>query len=138
MGNTLDMQTLRHLNLFSEITRIHTRFCFNYNNILFFCVPKEKLSKAIGEAGKNVKKINYITKKQIRIIPLPNSLEDLKSFVESIIAPITFKEISVEGNEIKLNAGRNSKAALIGRNKRRLLEMQKIMKDFFGKEFKII
>jgi hypothetical protein len=38
-----------------------------------------------------------------------------------------------------LTAGNTqNKAALIGRDKRRLLEMQKIIKDFFSRDFRII
>jgi transcription antitermination factor NusA-like protein len=95
------------------------------------------LSKAIGERGHNVRKINEITKKKVKIIVGPRSIEDLKSFVSAVVAPVTFKEINVEGNEVNLNAGKQSKAALIGRNRRRLNEMQKIIQDFFEKEFKI-
>ena len=137
MVTTINMQDLRYLNLFSKITKVHTRFCFSYNETLFFCVPKPMLSRAIGESGKNVRKINEITKKRVKIIVGPRDIEDLKNFVASIVAPVTFKEINVEGNEINLNAGKQSKAALIGRNRRRLIEMQKIIHDFFGKEFKI-
>ena len=50
--------------------------------------------------------------------------------------PVTQADLAA--NEIILNAGMQSKAALIGRNKRRLLEMQKIVHDFFGMEFRII
>ena len=53
------------------------------------------------------------------------------------MSPVTFNDITVEGDELVVNAGRNNKAALIGRNKRRFLEMQKIVSDFFGKNFKI-
>jgi transcription antitermination factor NusA-like protein len=95
------------------------------------------LSKAIGSGGKNVRKISEITKKRVKIIIGPRDIEDLQNFVSSVVAPVTFKEISVEGNEVNLNAGKQSKAALIGRNRRRLIEMQKIVHDFFGKEFKI-
>ena len=137
MVTTINMQDLRYLNLFNKITRIHTRFCFSYNETLFFCVPKPMLSKAIGSGGKNVRKISEITKKRVKIIIGPRDIEDLQNFVSSVVAPVTFKEISVEGNEVNLNAGKQSKAALIGRNRRRLIEMQKIVHDFFGKEFKI-
>jgi len=46
--------------------------------------------------------------------------------------------VDLENNQIIVNAGRENKAALIGRNKRRLLEMKKIIEDFFGKEFRIV
>ena len=54
------------------------------------------------------------------------------------MSPVTFRDLNVENNEITLTAGSHSKAALIGRNKRRLNELKQISKDFFGKELKII
>lgn len=138
MASTIDMQDMRYLNLFSKITRINTRFCFKYNEAIFFCVPKNLLSRAIGERASNIKKINEILKKRIRIIACPKGEQSIKSFIESIVSPVTFKEIEVKGDEVVLTAGSQSKAALLGRNKRRLLEMQKIVADYFQKEFRIV
>jgi len=137
MVNTIDMQDLRHLNLFNGITRISTRFCFSYNEALIFCVPKKLVSKAIGEQGKNVKKINQILHKRIKIIPSPRGIEDVKIFFEAVISPTSFKDLEIKDNEIIITAGMQNKAALIGRNRRRLLELQKIAKGFFNKELRI-
>ena len=68
MVNTIDMQDMRHLNLFERITKIHTRFCFWYNEAIIFCVPRKFISRAIGENGKNVKRLNEILGKRIKII----------------------------------------------------------------------
>jgi len=138
MASTLDMGDLRYLNLFSKITRINTRHFFQYNNILFFCVPKNLISKALGRNAENLKKISGILKKRIRIIAKPFSIKDAKQFIEKIISPITFQNFEIKNNEIIITAGRMNKAALIGRDKRRLLEMQKIVKTFFKMEFKIV
>jgi len=132
------MEDIRNLNLFQRITLIKTRFCFSYNNTTFFCVPKSMLMKAIGREGRNVKTMNQILKRRIRIIPSPDGISDIKRFIESIVNPVTFKDIGVSENEVILNAGSQSKAALIGRDKRRLIEMQGIIKDFFGKDFRIV
>ena len=143
MVNTINMQDMRHLNLFGKITRISTRFCFWYNDTLIFCVPKGLISKAIGEGGRNVKQINQIIRKKIKIIPSPSGIGNVKSFFEHVVSPTTFKELEVKDNTLKgtseiiITAGSQSKAALIGRNKRRLLELQQIAKDFFGKELRI-
>jgi len=137
MASTIDMQHMRYLNLFEQMTRIRTRYCFKYNETIFFCVPKQMVSKAIGKEGKNVKQINRVLEKKIKIIPYPNSISDAESFIEDIVSPVTFKDVQIEDNTLILNASSQSKAALIGRNKRRFLEMQKIVSDFFGKEFKI-
>lgn len=138
MASTINMQDMRYLNLFGKITRISTRFCFQYNETIFFCVPKKLISKAIGEKARNIKKISDTLRKRIRIIACPEGEEDIKQFIESIITPVTFKELEVKENEIILTAGAQNKAALLGRNKRRLLEMQKIIQDYFKKEFRIV
>lgn len=135
---TIDMQDMRYLNLFGKITKVSTRFCFKYNENIVFCVPRMFISKAVGEGGKNIKQMSAILRKRIKVIPRPRGIQDVKSFVESIVKPVTFKDLEIKNNEIVLTAGSQSKAALIGRNKRRFLEMQRIVKDFFGKEFRII
>lgn len=137
MVNTLDMQDLRYLNLFEKIMKVRTRFCLKYNGALVFCVPKPLVSKAIGEGGRNVKEMNYILGKRVRVVAVPQGTQDMEYFIRSIVNPVVFKDLEIKGDEVLLSAGA-SKAALIGRNKKRLQEMQKIVRGFFGKEFRII
>jgi NusA-like KH domain protein len=138
MVNTIDMQDMRYLNLFERIMKIRTRFCFQYNEMIIFCVPRPLVAKAIGEGGKNIRKMNEILGKRIKVVAAPQGEEDANFFVRSIVSPITFKNLEVKDNEVVLTSGGKNKAALIGRNKRRFLEMQKIIRDFFGKEFRIV
>jgi transcription antitermination factor NusA-like protein len=138
MSATIDMQHIRYLNLFESVARVSTRFCFKYNNMIFFCVPKPLLRRAIGENGANVRRVSQILGKKIKIIPIPAQPNHIRPFIESIVNPVPFKDIEIRGNEIILSASTQSKAALIGRDKVRLFEMQKIISDFFNKEFKIV
>jgi len=132
------MQDMRYLNLFEKMTRVRTRYCFKYNEFIVFCVPKHLVSAAIGEGGANVKRMSEILRKKIKVIPAPNGIYHAKQFIEAIVSPVKFKDINISDNEIVLTAGSQSKAALIGRNKRRLLEMQKIISDYFAKDFRIV
>jgi len=116
--------------------KIRTRFCFKYNEAIVFCVPKQLVSKAIGENGRNIRKMSETLGKRIKVVAAPEGLRDVERFLRGVISPTTFKSLEIKDNEIVVSGGDN-KAALIGRNKRRLLEMQKIVKDFFGKEFRI-
>lgn len=139
MVNTIDMQDIMHLNLFSQITRIDTRFCMKYNGAIIFCVPKNLLARAVGEQGKNLRRLSETLGKKIRIIPMPRGINDARGFIQTIVKPIMFKDLEIKGNEIIITAGNiQSKAALIGRDKRRLIELEKIVENFFGKELKII
>lgn len=138
MVNTIDMQGLRHLSLFRKITKLETRYCFFYNEILMFCVPRQDIPQALGRNGENLKKMSDILKRRVRVIPIPNGVENAKQFIQSVIAPVTFKEMEITPEEIIVNAGSENKAALLGRNKRRLNEMKTIVKDFFKVDYKII
>lgn len=138
MESTISMQDMRHLNLFQNITKISTRFCFEYNGMIFFCVPGELVSKAIGENGKNSKQLSQIIGRKIKIITNPLGINNAEEFVRGIVSPAEFKNLEIRDNEIIIHAGSKNKAALIGRDKRRFFEMKKIIKDFFGKELRIV
>jgi transcription antitermination factor NusA-like protein len=136
MVKTIDMQDMRYLNLFERITGVRTRFCFKYNEYIIFCVPKYLVSRAVGNSGKNIRKMSEILGRKIRIISAPKSVRDADNFIRSIVNPLMIKGVEADENEVVISGGKN-KAALIGRNKRRLLEMQKIVRDFFSKEVRI-
>ncbi|MDP2672706.1 MAG: hypothetical protein Q8O84_02755 [Nanoarchaeota archaeon] len=138
MTSTLDMQDLRYLNLFAQITRVNTRYFFEYNNMLVFCVPRKLVKQALGENAENLKKMSGIVGKRIRVVAQPDGIEDAKEFIERIVSPLTFNDLEITTNEIIMNAGRMNKALLIGREKRRLIEMQKIVKSFFKRDFRIV
>ena len=138
MVNTIDMRDLRYLNFFERITNIRTRYCFEYNNTIIFCIPGKLISKALGPNARNIRRISEILRKRVKIIFLPRNLSDARNFIGSIVSPVMFKDLEITPEEIILTAGSQSKAALIGRNRRRLLEMQKIVRNFFKRDFKIV
>ena len=138
MVKTIDMQDLMNLNLFEKITKVRTNFCFKYNDVIYFCVPQTMLKKALGKDAENLKNISYKIRRRVRIIAVPNGPKDIKKFIQAVVAPVEVNEISVDGNEIKITGTRMTKASLIGRNKCKLIELQKIVKDFFGKDLKVI
>ena len=132
------MQDLRYLNLFAQITKVNTRYFFEYNNMLVFCVPRRLIKQALGQNAENLKKMSGIIGKRIRVVAQPNGVEDAREFIERVVSPLTFNDLEITVNEIIMNAGRMNKALLIGREKRRLIEMQNIIKYFFKREFRII
>lgn len=139
MAGTINMRDMRYLNLFNKITQVPTTSCFQYNGTIYFCVQKRNLYKAIGEEAKNVKKISHTLGKRIKIISKPDSIENVKEFIESIVTPATFKDLIVDDSEIIITAGNmQNKATLLGRNKKRLLEIQQVSRDFFNRELKVI
>ena len=132
------MQHMRYINLFEKITGVRTRYCFLYNETLTFAVHRQLVPKAVGLNGKNVKKLNEILEKKIKVIPAPEGIEYLREFVKDVVSPTGFKKIELNNDEVVLTAGTQNKAALLGRNKRRFIELQRIIRDFFGKDLRIV
>ena len=89
------MQDLRYLNLFAQITRVDTRYFFEYNNMLVFCVPRRLIKKALGQNAENLKKMSNIIGKRIRVVAQPEGVEDAREFIRRIISPITFMELKL-------------------------------------------
>lgn len=134
MAVTIDMQLMRYINLFARTTKVSTTKVFYYNNQIIFAVPKAKVSMAIGKGACNIKRMSETLRKKIRVVVMPavDDVEGIKKFVGDVVAPIEFVGIEMKGGSIVVNAGRQSKAALIGRNRGREKELADVMKDFFG------
>lgn len=138
MTNILDMKDLRHLNLFEKITKVNAKYLFRYNNMLVFFVPKYLVSRALGKDAENLRKISRILGERVRVVAQPEDLKDIKKFIGAIVSPVSFNDIEITKDAVIINAGKMNKAALIGRDKRRLMEMKKIINVFFDRDFEIV
>ena len=137
MKKTIDMQLMRYINLFGKISHVSPNHCFIYNNTVILVVPKHLVQKAIGENSINLKKMSEIIQKKIKIVASPKELKDAEDFISTIVSPIQIRNVEIENNFLIINSAPQNKAMLIGRNKRRLEEIKKIIKEYFGKELKI-
>lgn len=126
------MQFIRYANLFSKITKIRCNHCFEYNNTISFVVPRKFVMKAIGKDNSNLERLNRIIGKKVRIVALPNGIEDIENFVSIITRPVKFKGIEVRDKEVIISASAQNKASLIGKRKSRLEEMENILSQYFG------
>lgn len=132
MVKVLSMQFIRYINLFTRVTNIKTNHCFEYNNAIVFAVPRSLVTKAIGQNNSNLRTLSEIIRKKIKIVAIPNGIEDIENFVSVITYPVRFKSIEVNEDGAIINANNQSKASLIGRDKRRLEEMRNVLDQYFG------
>jgi len=128
------MKLMRYINLFAKISGVTTTKVFTYNNQIIFAVPKNKISIAIGKGAVNVKKLNEILRRNIKIIAMPekDNIGGISKFVEDVVAPVEFNKIDIRNDSVVITAGRQSKAALIGRGRQREKELADVLKNFFG------
>lgn len=130
---------MRYLNLLDSISRVKSNKCYSYNNTIIFAVPSFKISKAIGLDAINIKKLQEKIGKRVRIIKEPNGIGDAEKFICELVSPVKFKSLEVKDKSITITAGgMQNKASLLGRNKRRLLELKKIVLGLFNADLKIL
>ncbi|MDP3881301.1 MAG: hypothetical protein Q8Q31_00285 [Nanoarchaeota archaeon] len=134
----IDIRLMRYINLLDRVSKVKTRKCFDYNNMIVFAVPPRLVSQAIGNNASNIRFMQEQLGKRIRIVKEAEGLQDLEKFLREIIAPVGFRSIELQDDCVLITAGSSNKAALIGRNKRRLEELALIVKDVFGKDLKIL
>lgn len=136
---TIDMQTMRYINLLDRVARVKTMKCFNYNGTIIYAVPRELISKAIGSGASNIRQMQDILGKRIKIIQEAAGIDKAEKFVSDIVEPIKFKSLEVKEQELVISSGSmQNKAALMGRNKKRMEELALIIKDTFNLDLKIL
>ena len=139
--SVINMQTMRYINLLDRVSRVKTTKCFVYNNVIIFAVPSSFVSRAIGAGAENIRILQGQLGKRVKIISEPNGIgsKDAEKFVSDIVAPIKFKSAEIRDNVLAISSGgTQNKAGLIGRDKRRLIELEQIVKDVFGLDVRIL
>jgi NusA-like KH domain protein len=137
MKTTFDINSIQQINIFSRITGVQAKNCFNYSNTMIFVVDEALVNRAIGRGAENIRRLSAYLKKKIKIIRTPNQ-DELEKFISVIVYPLQFKGVKNEEGMVTIQAGSQSKAALIGRNHSRINELTSIVKQYFPvKEIKI-
>ena len=140
MATIIDMQQMRYINLFSKISGVEPNSSFMYSGQLFYLVPFAKVSKAIGKDAINAKKLGSIVGKKIRVIATPNKENESQvvKFVEDLTEPVEINKIEIKDSSVIISATRMSKANLIGRNRVKEKQLNKILKDVLGMGLKFL
>ena len=134
MKITYDINLMKFMTLFENITRANLKDCFELGDKLVFVVQPAQIGKAIGKNASNIKRLEDKFKRKIRIIEFN---PDVSKFVKNAIFPIR-GEVNVEGEIVKIKSpDSKARGLLIGRSAQNLRTTEKIVQRFF-KEIKEI
>lgn len=137
--SVIDMQTMRYINVLDAATHVKTSKCYVYNNGIIFAVPKFMVAKAIGPGAANIRRIESVLGKKVRIIEEASNAEDSKHFIEAVISPVRVKSIELkDGVFVITSGGTQTKAALLGRNKKRFEELKRIIQDTYSADLRVM
>ena len=133
----LDQDTLGLSSLMERITRVRVKDCFKDDDdeTIYFIVHRGEMGKALGKGGVNVKKVQQILDKKIRVIEYN---DDLAAFVRNVIYPVEVEEVKVDENTVIIKDSRKkTKSLLIGRESRNLNILKRAVRRFFNVEVKV-
>jgi len=123
-----DLRLIKYMSLFETFTGIKAKDCINTNPIIFI-VDENNIAKAIGKQGANVKRLERVFNRKIKIVEFnPDVLE----FTKNLIYPLKVDKVYNQENTVIIDEKNSeTKAKLIGRDKENLKNLTDIVKRHF-------
>src|SRR3989344_7144350 len=126
-----NLEVINHINIFENLTKARVKDCFIDDKGRFvFIVNKEDIGKVIGKNAANLRRIQDLLKKRIKIVAFS---DDIKDFIKSYVNPVEIEAIDINDNIVEIKAnGANTKGLLIGRDRKNLETLKQVLKKYYG------
>lgn len=122
---------MKYMQLFENLTRAKLKDCIA-NEQLIFIVEENEIGKAIGKGGSNVKRLESLLKKKIKIVEFN---PDVKQFVRNFVMPLQVKDVNEEDNVITIvGPDTKTRGLLIGRESKNLKNLKGVVGRYFEVE----
>lgn len=131
-----DVNLMKFMSLFESITKASLKDCINQDSMIVYIVQPNEIGKAIGSKGANVRRLENIIKKKVKIVEFA---PEPVNFIKNLIYPLQVKEIKEEDGVFTLvPPDLKTRGLLIGRNASFLRAYEAIVKRYFEvKELKV-
>jgi len=124
-----DAELMKIMNLFGTITRSKVKDVIKRDEIYIFIVQQGEIGKAIGKKAANVRKLENILKKKIRVIEYN---EDLEKFIRNVVMPLNLAKVEIEDAVVTIHSpDTKTRGYLIGRSASHLRNTENIVKRYF-------
>jgi len=138
MKITFDANSMKLMSMFESMTLARLKDCFENKGQMIFVVEEGEIRKALGKNASNVKRIEDMLKKRIRVIEFSS---DIVRFVRNVIMPNKAEDITYTDGIITITpTDQKSRGFLIGRAAEILRNNEEIVKRYYSelKEIKIL
>jgi len=126
-----NIDIMKYMQLFENLTRAKLKDCIADDKLIFI-VEENEIGKAIGKGGSNVRRLEDLLKKKIKIAEFN---PDIKQFIRNFIMPLQAKDITEENNIVTITGpDTKTKGLLIGREGKNLENLKDIVKRYFSVE----
>ena len=119
---------MKLITLFESMTGAKVKDCIANEKIIFI-IEENDMGKAIGKKGINIKRIESMLKKKIKLVEFSN---DASQFVRNMVNPIEVLDINEENGLIVIHGkDTGTKAMLIGRGRQNINHINDVVKRHF-------
>jgi N utilization substance protein A len=126
-----DINIMKYMQVFESLTRAKLKDCI-VSEYLIFIVEENEIGKAIGKQGSNVRRIEGLLNKKLKIVEFS---PDVKVFIRNFIMPLQAKEITQDNNIVTIaGPDTKTKGLLIGRDRKNLETLKSVVKRYFDIE----
>lgn len=127
MTIVLNMDTIRLLNLFENITNVPVKDCYINDDTVYFIVEQGKIGLAIGKRGNSIKNVEKAVGKKVKVFEYSSNPTE---FVKNLIPQV--KEIGIINNnetvEMQIKVDKNDRGIVIGRGGEKIKIYKEILK----------
>ncbi len=126
-----DITVMNYMKLFENLTHAKLRDCIA-GDLLMFVVEENEIGKAIGKNGSNVKRLEGMLRKKLKIVEFN---PDVKKFIRNFVMPLKVKDVTEENGVITVvGTDTRTKGLLIGRDRKNLENLKEVVSRYFKVE----
>ncbi len=127
-GLTLDTKKIKMITLFENVTKSRIRDCITNDNgnVVCFVVDEGNIGVAIGKDGRNVKRVERMIGKTIKLFEFS---KDISTFVKNVIPQVKSIKIRNENGRVivEIKVEKKDRPFVIGRDRRNLKFYKKVL-----------
>ena len=124
-----DINDMKIMSMFESLTGVSPRDCISEDNRIIFVVNQGDIAKAIGKKGINIRKLENIFKKKMKVVEYN---PEMLIFVQNVFAPLKVADIVHEEQKIIITPpDSKTREMMIGRAGMNLRGFEAIVKRYF-------
>jgi N utilization substance protein A len=138
MKAVYDVELLKLMKLFEDMTRARVKDCFHNKDKLVFVVEEGELMRALGKDRANLKKLEEKLNRNIKIVEFS---PDTLTFIRNLLYPLRVSDMSMDDGVITIKGpDTKTKGLMIGARAQNLRNYEEITRKYFDniKEIKVI
>jgi N utilization substance protein A len=124
-----DFSLIKFISLFESMTRASVKDCFTQDDRIIFIVRENQIGLALGKGGSNIRRLEAVLKKKIKIAEFS---PDLLQFIRNIEYPLEIKDIAEKDGIVTITPpDSRTRGYLIGRAAVNLRNAEEMVRRYF-------